>query len=452
MVWIRGFSPKSKEKSGKLISMKYSIAKGVFDILPEDPTKDGAFRASHLWHYLEETIRKLARDYGFSEIRTPVFERTELFIRGVGESSDIVTKEMYTFEDKAGRQMTLRPEGTAAVMRAVVEKRLDQLGKKQKLFYIGPMFRYERPQAGRYRQHHQFGVEAIGDPTPEQDVEVIDMLVELYKRLGITQLTVMLNSVGDAATRKQYRDALREFLKPKLNQLSEESQVRFEKNILRILDSKSATDQNALEGAPLIHDYLSEEARDHFERVQTLLKSLDIPFTLEPKLVRGLDYYNQTVFEVTSESLGAQNAIGAGGRYDGLISLLGGPDLPSVGFAVGLERILHTMLSQKAPLPEKPHPLLFVIPLGDKAQKAAFELVHQLRHKSIPTEIDFNPKKVGKALEAAVSMGATYALVLGEDELSSKQITLKELAKREETSLPLGELENFLLGKQSQGD
>lgn len=432
--------------------MKCSIAKGVFDILPDDPTKEGEFRHSHLWCFLEETIRTLAKDYGFFEIRTPIFEKSELFIRGVGENSDIVTKEMYTFEDKAGRLMTLRPEGTAAVMRSFVEKRLDQLKRKHKFFYIGPMFRYERPQAGRYRQHHQFGVEVIGDATPEQDVEVIDMLYELYRRLGLSQLTVTLNSVGEACCRENYRKALRIFLEPKKNQLSPESQLRFEKNVFRILDSKDPADQKALEGAPLIHDYLNEEARDHFEQVQQLLKSLSIPFVVEPKLVRGLDYYNKTVFEVTSKNLGAQNAIGAGGRYDGLISLLGGPDLPSIGFAVGLERVLHTILGQNVFLPDKPHPLLFIIPIGKAAQEAAFQLVHRLRKKSIPTEIEFKPKKIGKALETAIASKATYALVFGEEELNSGKIILKKLATREEVQIKFVELEDFFLGKQSLKD
>lgn len=428
--------------------MKCPIPKGVFDILPKDPSPDGAWRASYLWQYLEEMIHSLAKSYGFSQIRTPIFERTELFVRGVGESSDIVTKEMYTFEDKAGRSMTLRPEGTAAVMRSFVEKHLDQQGLPQKLYYIGPMFRYERPQAGRFRQHQQFGVEAIGDSSPEQDVEVIDLLCELLRRLGLKNLTVMLNSVGDAKTRESYRGALRTFLQPQLDQLSEESKIRFEKNVLRILDSKDPQDQKLLEKAPSILDFLSEEAKDHFEMVQSLLGKIGIKYQLTPKLVRGLDYYTKTVFEITSSELGAQNAIGAGGRYDGLISLLGGPDLPAIGFATGLERIIQTMLSQKVSLPLAPHPDIFLIPLGDKAKDVCFELVFQLRHQNIAAEMDWNPKKVGKSLEHAGAIRATFALVLGEEELSSKSIKLKVLATREEIPLTLEELGKFLLAKK----
>jgi len=426
--------------------MKYAIAKGVFDVLPKDPTQGGEWRLSHLWHHLEEQIHVLAKSYGYREIRTPIFERTELFVRGVGESSDIVTKEMYTFEDRAGRLMTLRPEGTAAIMRAYVEKRLDQQIGCQKLYYIGPMFRYERPQAGRYRQHHQFGVEAIGDASPEQDVEVIDLLCELYRRLGLNNLTVMLNSVGDENSRESFRAALRAFLQPHFEDLSEESKIRFEKNVLRILDSKDKNDQKLLEGAPSLHDFLSEEAKDHFERVQTLLKKLGIHFVVTPNLVRGLDYYTKTVFEVTSGELGAQNAIGAGGRYDGLTALLGGPDLPSIGFAAGLERILQTMLAQKVPMPQPPHPMLYLVPLGESAGDYGLELTYRLRHQDIAVEIDSHAKKVGKALEKAVSLGATYVLVLGDDELSSGEIKLKKMASREEIPLKLNELEKFLLG------
>lgn len=424
--------------------MKYPIAKGVFDIVPEDPSPDGAFRRSYLWQYLEEKIRLLTKSYGYQEIRTPIFERTELFVRGVGESSDIVTKEMYTFEDKASRLMTLRPEGTAAVMRSIVEKRLDQKLSCQKLYYVGPMFRYERPQAGRYRQHHQFGVEAIGDSSPEQDVEVIDLLCEFYRRLGLKNLNVMLNSVGDPASREKYRETLRAFLKPNFERLSKESQIRFEKNVLRILDSKDKQDQELLRNAPSILDFLTEESNDHFEKVQELLKKLKIPFVLTPNLVRGLDYYTKTVFEVTSGELGAQNAIGAGGRYDGLSSALGGPDLPSIGFSTGLERILHTMLAQKVPLPKPPHPTLFVIPIGEKAKTLATELVFDLRHKDISTAIDWNPKKIGKSLERAASLHAKYALVLGDEELSSGKIALKELSTREQVTIGLKNLADFL--------
>lgn len=426
--------------------MKYTIPKGVFDILPKDPSPDGAWRQSHLWRYLEEIIHKLAHSYGYRQISTPVFEKTELFVRSVGESSDIVNKEMYTFDDKAGRSMTLRPEGTAAVIRAVIENRLDQQPTCHKLYYIAPMFRYERPQSGRYRQHHQFGIEAIGSASPLQDVEVIDLLCELYRRLEIQDLTVMLNSVGDSSTRERYREALRNFLKPHFEELSEESKIRYEKNILRILDSKDANDQKLLRNAPTIDEFYTEKSRAHFEEVKKQLEKLGIPFQIQPQLVRGLDYYNETVFEVTSNALGSQNAIGAGGRYDGLISLLGGPDIPSVGFAAGLERILQTMLGQKVRVPKAPHPLLYLIPIGEKALETCFQLTATLRKKDIATEMQWDGKKVGKALEKAVQLNARYALVIGDDELTTGQIVLKKLDDRSEIPLELKELANFLLG------
>lgn len=432
------------------MSMKYTIPKGVFDILPKDPSPDGKWRSSYLWQYVEEAIRSVTKAYGFQEIRTPVFEHTELFIRGVGESSDIVNKEMYTFLDRGERSLTLRPEGTAAVIRAFIEKKLDQLGGKQKFYYIEPMFRYERPQAGRYRQHHQFGVEAIGDASPEQDVEVIDLLCEFYRRLGLKNLNVMLNSVGDTKSRSDYRDALQNYLRPHFENLSEESKVRFEKNVLRILDSKSPSDQALLQTAPSILDFLSPDSKDHFLMVQALLKKIGIPYQINTKLVRGLDYYTNTVFEVTSGELGAQNSIGGGGRYDGLIAELGGPNLPSIGFGTGLERIIQTLLGQNAPLPEPPHPVIFLIPLGQRSKEECLHLLYNLRRENIPSEIDWIPKKVGNSLNHAVSLNSTYAVIIGDDELNSRVIKLKELASRKEIELSLEELINFIKTSQKE--
>lgn len=424
--------------------MSYSIPKGVFDILPRDPDPEGAWRESHLWQYVEGIIRDVAQAYGFQEIRTPIFERTELFVRGVGESSDIVSKEMYTFEDKGKRLLTLRPEGTASVMRAFMEKHLDQLPGLKKFFYIEPMFRYERPQAGRFRQHHQFGAESIGDGSPERDVEVIDLLLEVYRRLGLKNLKVLINSIGDEETRTTFRSALKAFLAPKLTELSADSQARFEKNPLRILDSKDPQDQLLLQGAPTILEMLSPESKEHFERVQRLLSNLGIAFQIQPKLVRGLDYYNKTVFEITSGELGAQNSIGGGGRYDGLLASLGGADLPAVGFGSGLERIIQTMIGQNVPLPSRPAPKLFLIPLGEPAKDFCFQLTFQLRHQQIPVEIDFHVKRVGQAFQLAEALGAHYALVIGDEELSSKQIKLKEMHTRQEIPLSLSDLPIFL--------
>ncbi|HNA61984.1 MAG TPA: histidine--tRNA ligase [Rhabdochlamydiaceae bacterium] len=426
--------------------MEYAIPKGVFDILPKEPKAEDGWRASFNWSYLEEVIRKCARDYGYKEIRTPLFERTELFVRGVGESSDIVTKEMYTFLDKGERSMTLRPEGTASCIRAFVEKHLDQIPGLHKYFYIGPMFRYERPQSGRYRQHHQFGAEAIGIGKPEQDVELIDLLCELYRRLGLKGLKVMINTVGDDATRKPYREALAAYLLPHLEKLSPDSQVRFHKNILRILDSKDENDQKILSHAPSIHDFLSDEARLHFEQVQKRLREQKIPFVVNSKLVRGLDYYNKTVFEIVSESLGAQNTLGGGGRYDGLISAIGGPDLPSCGFATGLERVLQTMVHQSCHFPATPGPLLFLIPMGEKASDTCFNLVCHLRHLGYSTEIDLSGKKIQNGLQMANAENARFSAVIGDRELETGEIEIKEMATRTAHKILLNNLETFLKG------
>ncbi len=420
--------------------MDYSIAKGTFDILPFEADEEDKWRESSRWQYLEEVMRRTAHDYGFKEIRTPIFEKTELFIRGVGESSDIVTKEMYTFIDRGERSMTLRPEGTASSMRAFVEKKLYSQPGLHKYFYIGPMFRYERPQAGRYRQHHQFGAEAIGIGTAGQDVELIDMVCEIYRRLGLKNLTVQINSVGDAASRAAYKEALTQFLKPFLAALSQDSQVRFTKNILRILDSKDPGDQKILQEAPVLGDFLTPETKTHFEDVLKLLDAFKIKYAVNSKLVRGLDYYTKTVFEITTEVLGAQNSIGGGGRYDGLVEAVGGPNLPSVGFATGMERILQTMLKQGAPFPPPPHPLVFFVPMGQEALNLSFELVCALRHEGIPAEIDLSGKKVQHGLQLANQVGAEYAIVIGDEELKTKNVKLKNMATRESVDCPLNDL------------
>jgi histidyl-tRNA synthetase len=420
--------------------MDYSIAKGTFDILPTETDEEDKWRESSRWQYLEEVMRLTAHDYGFREIRTPIFEKTELFIRGVGESSDIVTKEMYTFVDRGERSMTLRPEGTASSMRAFVEKKLYSQPGLHKYFYMGPMFRYERPQAGRYRQHHQFGAEAIGIGSPEQDAELIDMVCEIYRRLGLTNLTVQINSVGDAPSRVAYKEALTKFLHPFLAALSQDSQMRFVKNILRILDSKDPNDQKILEEAPVLGDFLTPESKGHFEQVLSLLDTLGIKYAVNSKLVRGLDYYNKTVFEITTEVLGAQNSIGGGGRYDGLVEAVGGPNLPSVGFATGMERILQTMLKQGAPFPQAPHPFVFLVPMGPEALRNCFELACSLRHAGIPTEIDLSGKKIQHGLQLANQTSATYALVIGEEELKTRSVKIKNMATRESLDCPLNDL------------
>jgi histidyl-tRNA synthetase len=423
--------------------MKYPIPPGVFDILPQDP-KD-KWKSSYLWSYVEQIIRETARLYGYQEIRTPLFERTELFQRGVGESSDIVSKEMYTFEDKGGRSLSLRPEGTAPVIRCLIENQLHVQSSIHKLFYIAPMFRYERAQAGRYRQHHQFGAEVIGHHSPEQDAELIDLLYTLYQRLGLKNLTLFINSIGDPIARTQFKEALKAYLSPHLTLLSSDSQQRFETNPLRILDSKDPRDQEIVAQAPSILHFLDEESRDHFAQVQRFLDQLHIPYQINPLLVRGLDYYNKTVFEIVAGELGAQNSIGGGGRYDGLIQTLGGPDLPSIGFGTGIERIIQTMLSQEAPLPLPDHPFLFIIPLGDQAKFICFKILHELRQQGVQAQMDFTGRKLGKIMQYANSIHATYVTVIGDHELANQEIELKEMETGEKLKVHLSHLPSILL-------
>lgn len=405
--------------------MPINIAPGVFDILPTDPE---LWRNSHLWAYVESTIRQIAKDYGFQEIRTPIFERTELFARGVGETSDIVSKEMYTFLDKGNRSMSLRPEGTAPVMRAFVENNLANRSSIHKLFYIGPMFRYERTQAGRYRQHHQFGAEVIGNTSPEQDAELIDLIYNLYDRLGLKNLQVYINSIGDVPSRVAYRKALQDYLHQFFDQLSEDSKNRFETNPLRILDSKDPNDQKIAANAPSMLEFLSESSKEHFEAVKKLLDTLGIPFKVNNHLVRGLDYYNNTVFEITAGELGAQNSVGGGGRYDGLLKTIGGPDLPAIGFGTGIERILQTMIKQGVSLPERYHPILFMIPLGEQAKQECFKILHDLRKNNIAAEMDFSGRKLNKVMQHANEINAKYVVVVGENEIKTKEVELKEMS------------------------
>lgn len=424
--------------------MKYPVVKGTFDILPQEAREEDLWKESYRWTYVEQVLREAAIEYGFREIRTPIFEHTELFERSVGESSDIVSKEMYTFSDRKGRSLSLRPEGTAPVARAFVSNHLYTIPGIHKFFYIGPMFRYERPQAGRYRQLHQFGVEVIGTMHPYQDVELIDLMHQIYERLGLKDLCISINSVGDISSRAAYRAALLEYLIPYKDQLSEDSQIRLEKNVLRILDSKLDQDQKILKNAPFISKYLTKESKEQFQMVLDELDQLKIPYQIEPNLVRGLDYYSNTVFEITSGSLGAQNAVGAGGRYDGLVADLGGPDLPATGFAIGIERLLQMMLKQEANFPSSPKPDLFLIPMNSKAVQLAFRLATQLKHKNIAAQMDLSGKKIQHGLQLANLVQAATIAVIGDDEINSGKITCKKLITRESHTFSIEHLiDNF---------
>jgi histidyl-tRNA synthetase len=400
-------------------------------------TQDFVAPESGRWSALEARIRTLADRFGYGEIRTPVFESTELFVRGVGDTTDIVEKEMYTFVDRGGRSLTLRPEWTAPVVRAALEGGLFAQGSLR-AYYIGPIFRYERPQKGRYRQSHQFGVECFGFSGPEADLEVISLAWQLTRDYGITDATLNVNSIGDDVCRPRYRAALLEHFRPHLATLSEDSQRRLERNPLRLLDSKDPADRPLVESAPTFESALCEPCREHFDALKTYLDLTDIPYVVNPQIVRGLDYYNRTVFEITSGVLGAQSTVCGGGRYDGLVRALGGPDVPGVGFALGLERFV-LMLEAAARDGEPARRGIQAIALGAQARAALVPIVTELRRTlETPTYADYEERKLLAQLRIADRNRARYALILGSDELVRGELVLRDLEDRSDRRLPLG--------------
>lgn len=417
--------------------MKYQCPKGLFDILPYGTEEK--WQLSYYWQILEDKLKKLAHLFGFKELRTPIFEHTELFSRSVGETSDIVTKEMYTFFDKANRSITLRPEGTASILRAFIEKNMHQLRRVHKFFYLGPMFRYERPQAGRFRQLHQFGIETLGPSSLSRDAETLDLLYETLHQFGI-EATIVINSIGDKACREKYKNALVNYFKPIAGDLSPESQARLDKNPLRILDSKSVQDQPFIKNAPSILDFLSSNDQKEFEELQQILTKMKIPFLVDHNLVRGLDYYDRLVFEMRSENLGAQNAVGGGGRYTDLISDLGGPSLPGIGFAIGLERMLQVVIAKDLQLSDQFVPFYYLVPLGEEAKEKALLLATDLRKAQIPVDIDLDSKKVGQALKNGDLLQANFAVIIGEEELMTRKAKLKNLLSREQIEIDFSTL------------
>jgi histidyl-tRNA synthetase len=409
------------------MSTKIQAPRGTLDILPADSWK---------WQAVERTARDTAALYAFSEIRTPVFEHTELFHRGVGETSDIVHKETYTFTDRGDRSLTLRPEGTAGVVRAMIEHGLvAQEGARAKVFYLGSNFRYERPASGRLRQHHQFGAEAFGAPDPEQDVECILLQMDFYRRCGVKDLALQVNSLGDGDSKQRYREALVAFLSPKKDILSEDSQRRLTENPLRILDSKDPRDQEAIQGAPPAGESLSDKSRKHFDRVQELLTASKAPFQVNPSLVRGFDYYTETLWEVTASGLGAQNAIGGGGRYDNLVESLGGRPTPGVGFGSGLERLLIALEAQGVPLPNPTRPLVWLVYHGDAARTAQWQLLQHLRAADIPADMDHSGRSVKAQLKILDRAGARQTVTVGDTELANSTVVLKDLKTGQQSSI-----------------
>jgi len=411
---------------------KINAPRGTADTLPAEAWK---------WQAVEQIARDLAEIYHYQEIRTPLFEHSELFHRGVGETSDIVHKETYTFKDRGDRSITLRPEGTAGAIRAAIEHGLiAQEGSRAKIYYIGPNFRYERPASGRLRQHHQFGVEALGVAEPDQDVECILLQMDFYRRAGIKDLELQINSLGDRDSKARYRDMLVAFLTPKASQLSEDSQRRLTENPLRILDSKDPRDNEATQGAPPAVESLSQKSRDHFDRAQKLLSSLNVPYRVNPNLVRGFDYYTETLWEVTASGLGSQNALGGGGRYDNLVENLGGRPTPGVGFGSGLERLLIALASQGAQLPKSARPLFYLIYHGEAAREAQWKLLAELRANNFAADMDLSNRSVKAQFKLADREMATHCLIVGDSELANQSITLKELKTGQQSSVSRGDL------------
>jgi histidyl-tRNA synthetase len=410
------------------MTTKFNAPRGTQDFLPPE---------SGRWAALEARIHTLAARFGYGEIRTPLFEATELFERGVGETTDIVEKEMYTFVDRGERRMTLRPEWTAPVVRAALERALFSQGALR-LYYIGPIFRYERPQKGRYRQSHQFGVECFGFAGPEADLEVISLAWELVRGYGITDAVLNINSIGDDACRPLYRQALLDHFRPHVQTLGEDSQRRLERNPLRLLDSKDPADRALVDSAPAFESVLCDACREHFDALKAYLDLAGIPFVVNPRIVRGLDYYNRTVFEITSDVLGAQSTVCGGGRYDGLVRSLGGPDIPGVGFALGLERFL-MMLEALGTAGELPRRGVQAIGLGAQARAALVPIVAELRRTlDEPTFADYEDRKLLAHLKIADRNRARFALILGTEELAAGELVLRDLEGRSDRRIPLG--------------
>lgn len=409
------------------MSKSLQAIRGMNDILPDQ---------TPIWRYVENTLAVLLEQYGYQEIRLPILEFTELFARGIGEGTDVVDKEMYTFLDRNGESLTLRPEGTAGCVRAVLEHGLTGGGQVQKLWYSGPMFRYEKPQKGRYRQFQQVGVEIFNLPGPDVDAELIAMTWRLWRQLGVAEgVTLQLNTLGSSEARAEYRNALVDYLQSRFDQLDEDSQRRMTTNPLRILDSKNAQTQALLTHAPTLHDYLDDESREHFERLKQLLDAAEIRYQINPKLVRGLDYYSRTAFEWVTDRLGAQGTICGGGRYDGLISQFGGKPTPGIGFAMGIERLV-LLLQTMNVLPENLYSLadVYICAFGEAAETAALALSERLRERipSLRLSLNAGGGSFKSQFKKADKSGARYALILGEDELAAKVVGVKPLREEED--------------------
>ena len=426
--------------------MTFQNIKGTFDILPDAYTDEGGTRVapSAEWRYVEDTVRDVMARHNLDEIRTPILEPTELVARGVGESTDIVQKEMFAFE-RGDTNYVLRPEVTAPVVRAFLQHHLEQRGGVQKLFYIGPCFRAEQPQKGRYRQFHQFGVEIMGTDDARADAETIAIMTAVYEALGISDTSLRINTLGTPDRREEYIDAFQDYLEPYADELSETSRRRLERNPLRVLDTKLEHEQAILQDAPKLIDFVSDESRAHYDRVKGLLADLDVSFEEDPYLVRGLDYYTETTFELESEALGAQSALAGGGRYDRLAEVLGSDDpVPAVGFAAGMERLFLALDAADVTLPGAPQADVFIAALGDEAERWVFRTTQKFRDAGLHVALDLKGRSLKAQMKEANRQNADYTLIIGGNELEAEEATVKDMKSGEQAAVPFGSLLEFL--------
>lgn len=415
--------------------MLTNAPKGTKDILPDQ---------IHKWHYVENQWKDICRRYGFKEVRTPVFEHTELFTRGIGDTTDVVQKEMYTFEDHGGRSITLKPEGTSPAVRAFIEHKQYAEVQPTKIQYITPCYRYEKPQSGRLREFHQFGIEVFGTPNMMADAEVISLGYDFLTSLGITEIELRINSVGCPECRKKHRAALREFLTPKYDELCDTCKTRFDKNPMRILDCKSPVCQELVQGAPMMIDYLCDDCKDAFQQLQDNLKAMEIPFTVDPGIVRGLDYYTKTAFEFVTTKIGAQGTVCGGGRYDHLIEEVGGPPIPGVGFGLGIERLLLLMEANDAHFPEPDKLDVFIAVMGDAAKAYGLKLCRELRAKGLSAEMDTLARNIKNQFKYANRLNAKYTVVLGDNEMAEGVAAVKDMAAQEQHNVKFEDLYEVL--------
>ena len=413
------------------MATKYSVPRGTFDILPD---------ISYRWQFVTNVFREVAREFNYKEIVTPIFEKSDIFERSVGESSDIVEKEMYKFEDKKGRIFALRPEGTAPVVRSFIENGLNLKPNSSKLYYLGPMFRYDRPQKGRYRQFYQYGIENIGSTNPYIDAEVIAFAYKFLNKLGLKNFKLQINSIGCKNCTKDYDDALIKYFTPNVDALCSDCRKRLKKNPKRVLDCKVKRCKEIASDAPSMLDYLDDECADNFEKVKEYLTSMEIPFEVNSKIVRGLDYYSQTAFEFINSNLGAQNTLIGGGRYDTLAEQLGGKNMPGIGFAGGFERLLLSMEEEGLSFGLQQVPKVYLVALGEKARSAGIRLIMKLRDNGISAEFDPDKVSMNAQMKMTNKTGAKFALILGEDELEKNTIILKDLTKSEQKIINISDL------------